>query len=75
VQGTDRSKSFGDVVGAAYGLVNFPIDVLEPVWKPRRSTIREFHLSGGAHIAEVEDRSGLRTVELVSYIAVDDIGT
>src|SRR6266436_8199657 len=55
VQGTDRSKSFGDVVGAAYGLVNFPVDVLEPGMEEKAFYDPvNFTFPGGAHIAEVE---------------------
>ncbi len=76
VQGTDRSKSFGDVVGAAYGLVNFPIDVLEPGMEAQAFYDPvNFTYPGGAHIAEVEIDPDCGSVDLVSYIAVDDIGT
>ena len=55
VAGTDRRKSFGDVVGAAYGLVNFPIDILEPGMEEQAFYDPvNFTYPGGAHIAEVE---------------------
>jgi len=76
VQGTDRSKSFGDVVGAAYGLVNFPVDVLEPGMEEKAFYDPvNFTFPGGAHIAEVEIDPECGSVDLVSYVAVDDIGT
>jgi carbon-monoxide dehydrogenase large subunit len=76
VQGTDRSKSFGEVVGAAYGLVNFPVDVLEPGMEEKAFYDPvNFTYPGGAHIAEVEIDPDCGTVELLSYVAVDDIGT
>jgi len=76
VQGTDRAKSFGDVVGAAYGLVNFPIDVLEPGMEAQAFYDPvNFTYPGGAHIAEVEIDPDCGSVDLVSYVAVDDIGT
>ena len=76
VQGTDRSKSFGDVVGAAYGLVNFPVDVLEPGMEEQAFYDPvNFTFPGGAHIAEVEIDPDSGAVDLVSYVAVDDIGT
>jgi carbon-monoxide dehydrogenase large subunit len=76
VQGTDRTKSFGDVVGAAYGLVNFPIDVLEPGMEAQAFYDPvNFTYPGGAHIAEVEIDPDCGSVDLVSYVAVDDIGT
>jgi len=76
VQGTDRAKSFGDVVGAAYGLVNFPIDVLEPGMEAQAFYDPvNFTYPGGAHIAEVEIDPDCGSVDLVSYVAVDDVGT
>ena len=76
VQGTDRSKSFREVVGAAYGLVNFPVDVLEPGMEEQAFYDPvNFTYPGGAHIAEVEIDPDSGAVDLVSYVAVDDIGT
>jgi aerobic carbon-monoxide dehydrogenase large subunit len=76
VQGTDRSKSFGEIVGAAYGLVNFPVDVLEPGMEEQAFYDPvNFTYPGGAHIAEVEIDPDSGAVDLVSYVAVDDIGT
>ncbi len=76
VAGTDRRKSFGEVVGAAYGLVDFPIDTLEPGMEEQAFYDPvNFTYPGGAHIAEVEIDPDTGVVELVSYTAVDDIGT
>lgn len=76
VAGTDRRKSFGDVVGAAYGLVDYPIDILEPGMEEQAFYDPvNFTYPGGAHIAEVEIDPDTGVVELVSYTAVDDIGT
>ena len=48
-------RSFGDVVGAAYGLVNFPLDILEPGMEEQAFYDPvNFTYPGGAHIAEVE---------------------
>ena len=76
IAGTDRSKSLGEVVGAAYGLVNFPIDVLEPGMEEKAFYDPvNFTYPGGAHIAEVEIDPESGVVDLVSYVAVDDLGT
>ncbi len=76
VAGTDRKKSFGDVVGAAYGLVDFPIDILEPGMEEQAFYDPvNFTYPGGAHLAEVEIDPDTGTVDLLSYVAVDDIGT
>ena len=69
-------KTFGDVVGAAYGLVNFPLEILEPGLEEQAFYDPvNFTFPGGAHIAEVEIDPDTGVVELLSYTAVDDIGT
>ncbi|HMN84705.1 MAG TPA: xanthine dehydrogenase family protein molybdopterin-binding subunit [Bauldia sp.] len=76
VAGTDRKRSFGEVVGAAYGLVDFPIDILEPGMEEQAFYDPvNFTYPGGAHLAEVEIDPDTGTVDLLSYVAVDDIGT
>jgi len=76
VVGTDRSKGLGDVIGAAYGLVNFPVDELEPGMEEQAFYDPvNFTYPGGAHLAEVEIDPDTGTVDLLSYVAVDDIGT
>jgi carbon-monoxide dehydrogenase large subunit len=76
VAGTDRRKSFGDVVGAAYGLVDYPLEVLEPGLEEQAFYDPvNFTFPCGAHIAEVEIDPETGVVELLRYVAVDDVGT
>ena len=52
-------RRFGEVAGAAYGLVNYPLEVLSRGSRNRHSTIRSnFTYPGGAHICRGRDRSG-----------------
>jgi len=56
--------------------VNFPVDVLEPGMDEKAFYDPvNFTFPGGAHIAEVEIDPECGSVDLVSYVAVDDIGT
>lgn len=76
VTGTDRKKSFGDVALAAHYPVDFPLDTLEPGLEEQAFYDPvNFTFPCGAHIAEVEIDPDTGVVELLSYIAVDDIGT
>ena len=75
VSGTDRTKSFDEIAGAAYTPVNYPLEVLEPGLEEQAFYDPvNFTYPGGAHIAEVEIDPGTGVVELLSYVAVDDIG-
>jgi len=76
VAGTDRSKSFGEVALAAHYPVDFPLDTLEPGLEEQAFYDPvNFTFPCGAHIAEVEIDPETGVVELLSYVAVDDIGT
>ena len=74
VKGTDKSISFGEVALAAYVPHNFPED-LEPgldftsFYDPAN-----FTFPFGAHIAVVEVDAETGAVEIVRYLAVDDVG-
>jgi carbon-monoxide dehydrogenase large subunit len=76
VAGTDRRVSFADVARAAYVPHNFPLETLEPglqdtaVYDPPN-----FAFSNGAHVCELEIDPDTGRIELVSFWAVDDIGT
>ncbi len=75
VSGTDRTKSFEEVAGAAYTPVNYPLEFLEPGLEEQAFYDPvNFTYPGGAHIAEVEIDQTTGVVDLVSYVAVDDIG-
>ena len=76
VKGTDRRVSFPEVARAAYVPHNYPLHRLEPgldenaFYDPPN-----FAFSNGAHVCEVEVDPDTGAVELVSYFAVDDVGT
>jgi len=75
VTGTDRTKAFAEIAGAAYTPVNYPLEILEPGLEEQAFYDPvNFTYPGGAHIAEVEIDPGTGVVELLSYVGVDDIG-
>jgi carbon-monoxide dehydrogenase large subunit len=76
VAGTDRKISFADVARAAYVPHRYPLETLEPgldenaFYDPAN-----FAFSNGAHVCEVEVDPETGACEIVSYYAVDDVGT
>src|SRR5207249_1481477 len=76
VAGTDRRVSFQEVARAAYVPHRYPLETLEPgldenaFYDPPN-----FAFSNGAHVCEVEVDRDTGAVEIISYWAVDDIGT
>jgi aerobic carbon-monoxide dehydrogenase large subunit len=76
VTGTDRKVTFGKVAGAAYVPHNYPLDSLEPgldenaFYDPPN-----FAFSNGVHVCEVEVDPETGAARIVSYVAVDDVGT
>ncbi|HTW29130.1 MAG TPA: xanthine dehydrogenase family protein molybdopterin-binding subunit [Acetobacteraceae bacterium] len=76
VAGTDRSKSFEEICGAAYVPHDYPLEILEPGLEEQAFYDPvNFTFPGGAHIAEVEVDGATGAVRLLNYVAVDDIGT
>ncbi len=76
VAGTDRSLKFEEICLAAYIPHNYPLEVLEPGLEEQSFYDPvNFTFPGGAHVAEVEIEADTGTVHLLSYVAVDDIGT
>jgi len=76
VAGTDRSLRFDEISLAAYIPHNYPLEVLEPGLEEQSFYDPiNFTFPGGAHIAEVEIDPDTGAVQLLSYVAVDDIGT
>ncbi|MDO9712914.1 xanthine dehydrogenase family protein molybdopterin-binding subunit [Paracraurococcus lichenis] len=76
VAGTDRAKSFEEICGSAYTPVNFPLETLEPGLEEQSFyDPPNFTFPAGAHVAEVEIDPDTGHVQLVSYVAVDDVGT
>jgi len=76
VAGTDRRRSFEEVVFAAYVPHDFPLEVLEPGMEEQAFYDPvNFTFPGGAHVAEVEIDRETGVVSLLNYVAVDDVGT
>jgi carbon-monoxide dehydrogenase large subunit len=76
VAGTDRSKTFQEIAGAAYVPHNYPLEVLEPGLEEQAYYDPvNFTFPGGCHIAEVEIDPDTGIVTLERYTAVDDVGT
>jgi len=75
VTGTDKSKSFGEIVGAAMVPHNFPLEEMEPGLDQRAFyDPKNFTFPFGCHICEVEVDSATGEVEVVGFTAVDDFG-
>jgi carbon-monoxide dehydrogenase large subunit len=76
VAGTDRAVRFEEVARAAYVPHRYPLESLEPgldenaFYDPAN-----FAFSNGAQVCEVEVDPETGAVEIVSYCAVDDVGT
>jgi carbon-monoxide dehydrogenase large subunit len=76
VAGTDRAVSFDEVARAANVAHRLPLETLEPgLDESAFYDPPNFAFSNGAHICELEVDPETGAVELVSYHAVDDIGT
>jgi carbon-monoxide dehydrogenase large subunit len=76
VAGTDRSKTFQEIAGAAYVPHNYPLEVLEPGLEEQAYYDPvNFTYPGGCHVAEVEIDPDTGIVTLERYTAVDDVGT
>jgi carbon-monoxide dehydrogenase large subunit len=75
VAGTDKSKTLTDISLAAYVPHNYPIEELEPgLDETAFYDPKNFTFPGGCHVAEVEIDPETGVVEMVNFIAVDDVG-
>ena len=76
VAGTDRAVSFEEVARAANLAHRLPLEILEPgLDESAFYDPSNFAFSNGAHVCELEVDRETGEVELLSYHAVDDIGT
>ena len=76
VAGTDRSKTFSDVALMAHFPVDYPLEVLEPGLEEQAFYDPvNFTFPCGAHVAEVEIDPDTGAVQLLRYVAIDDVGT
>jgi len=76
VAGTDRAVSFEEVARDANLAHRLPLEILEPgLDESAFYDPSNFAFSNGAHVCELEVDRETGEVELLSYHAVDDIGT
>ena len=76
VAGTDRAVTFDEVARAANLAHRLPLETLEPgLDESAFYDPPNFAFSNGAHVCELEVDAETGEIELVSYHAVDDIGT
>jgi aerobic carbon-monoxide dehydrogenase large subunit len=75
VAGTDKTVPFGQVALTAYVPHNYPITELEPGLDEKAFyDPLNFTFPGGCHICEVEIDPETGVTEVISFVAVDDVG-
>jgi len=75
VAGTDKKKALAEIAGAAYVPHNYPINELEPGLEEQAFyDPTNFTFPGGCHVAEIEIDRDTGIVQLVNFVAVDDVG-
>ena len=75
VAGTDKSKALAEISLAAYVPHNYPIEELEPgLEETAFYDPKNFTFPAGCHICEVEIDMDTGVPDVVSFVAVDDVG-
>jgi carbon-monoxide dehydrogenase large subunit len=75
VAGTDKTKSLTEISLAAYVPHNYPIEEIEPgLEETAFYDPKNFTFPAGCHVAEVEIDKDTGKVEVVNFVAVDDVG-
>jgi len=75
VAGTDKSKALAEISLAAYVPHNYPIEELEPgLEETAFYDPKNFTFPAGCHVCEVEVDMDTGVPEVVSFVAVDDVG-
>jgi carbon-monoxide dehydrogenase large subunit len=74
VRASNRTLTFGEVAFAAYVPTNYPTDIEPGLSEKAFYDPANFTFPAGAHIAEVEVDPETGTVDVVSFVAVDDFG-
>jgi carbon-monoxide dehydrogenase large subunit len=72
--GSGKSVSLYEVAAAAGRLTDLPDDLRSPLAAVSDETFNDASFPYGSHCCEVEVDPELGTVELVRYVAVDDVG-
>src|ERR1700737_3080447 len=74
IAGTDRGIGLFEVAAAAQIRADLPDDLRGPLKAECDETIRVCAFPFGCHVCEVEIDAETGAVELVKYVAVDDVG-
>ncbi len=74
VRGTNREKTIGEVVFAAYVPHNYPEDLEPGMEETAFYDPANFTFPAGTYVCEVEVEPDTGTVEIVKFTAVDDFG-
>ncbi|HUB15514.1 MAG TPA: xanthine dehydrogenase family protein molybdopterin-binding subunit [Acetobacteraceae bacterium] len=75
VAGTDKTKSLTEISLAAYVPHNYPIEELEPgLEETAFYDPKNFTFPAGCHVCEVEVDVETGVPEVVTFVAVDDVG-
>ncbi len=74
VRGTDRAVGLFAVAAAACERKDLPEELRGPLWAESDQTIKVAAFPFGSHVCEVEIDPETGAVEIVSYVAVDDVG-
>ena len=74
VRGTDRYVGLIEVACAAVELIDLPDDLRGPLGAVSDETINEVGFGYGCHVCEVEIDPDTGVLEIINYVAVDDVG-
>jgi aerobic carbon-monoxide dehydrogenase large subunit len=75
VAGTDKSKALAEISLAAYVPHNYPIEELEPgLEETAFYDPKNFTFPAGCHVCEIEVDMDTGVPDVVSFVAVDDVG-
>jgi len=74
IDGSDKSASLFEIASAAARLSDLPDDLRGPLSAVSDETFNDASFPYGCHCCEVEVDPQLGTVEIIRYVAVDDVG-
>jgi carbon-monoxide dehydrogenase large subunit len=74
IDGSDKSATLFEIAAAAARLSDLPDDLRGPLAAVSDETFNDASFPYGCHCCEVEIDPQLGTVEIIRYVAVDDVG-